>query len=123
MIDTAIIVGTIVNLPTEKTRPSGSWTQCRLRLLMADGDPVFAYLSAFDPDARRALRPLGPGDMVALAGTVRFAACPADDGQPPLVLLTAHRIFLAVRKMPPQSARKTEILVSSPAGISGDEDF
>jgi hypothetical protein len=90
-----IVVGTIVNIPTEKTDLGGrSWTQCRLRVATEGADPS-AYLSAFDQAAQRALRPLGPGDMVALAGTVRFVIWPASDGQPPLVsaFVSAHKIF------------------------------
>ncbi|CAG4889801.1 hypothetical protein [Paraburkholderia saeva] len=72
MLD-ALMTGTLVGAPQEKTGASGRpFVQCRVRVPISDGDAVFALVTAFDAEVRRALVALTAGDPVSLAGAIKI---------------------------------------------------
>lgn len=80
MLD-ALMTGTLVGAPQEKTGAGGRpFVQCRVRVPTAEGDAMFALVTAFDGDVRRALRALQAGDPVSLAGTIKLGVWNQTDG-------------------------------------------
>ncbi|CAG4924643.1 single-stranded DNA-binding protein [Paraburkholderia saeva] len=83
MID-GLVSGSLVRLPQEKTGASGrSFTQCRLRVPVTDGESLFVLAIAFDDDVRRSLCALTAGDSVSIAGPMRIGTwTPPQGGEP-----------------------------------------
>ncbi|MGF6954733.1 single-stranded DNA-binding protein [Paraburkholderia youngii] len=80
MID-ALISGSLVGAPQEKTGASGKpYVSCRLRVPVADGETLFVLATAFDAGVKRALAALGPGDPVSLAGPLKLGIWQPPDG-------------------------------------------
>ncbi|EEA00136.1 hypothetical protein BH160DRAFT_4548 [Burkholderia sp. H160] len=94
MID-ALVSGSLVDAPQEKTGASGKpYVQCRVRVPVADGESMFVLATAFDTDVRRALAALGAGDPVCLAGPLKLGIWSPPDGG-------ARRCSVAFTPVPP----------------------
>lgn len=101
MLD-ALMTGTLVGAPQEKTGPSGRpFVQCRVRVPSTDVEAIFALVTAFDSDVRRVLSALQAGDPVSLAGTIKLGVwSPTDGAARPSISMVASAIIspYSVRK-------------------------
>lgn len=94
MID-ALIGGKLYGQPVERTGKSGKpFVTARIRAAAGNGEPVFVNVIAFDRKACAALRALGEGDSVSLAGSLTPKVWAPDGGEPrPALDLVAHAVL------------------------------
>ncbi|MES2103358.1 MAG: single-stranded DNA-binding protein [Pseudomonadota bacterium] len=70
MID-ALITGKLYGPAQKRAGQSGSeYVTCKLKVTMADGEPIFCNVIAFDDHVQYVLTEMGDGDSVALSGAL-----------------------------------------------------
>jgi len=93
----ALIGGSIVGQPQEKTSGSGrTYVQCKLRV-PAGEDAVFVLVTAFDGEVRRALLAHASGDSIAVSGPMKLGIwTPPNGGEARVnVSMVAHALVSA----------------------------
>lgn len=81
MID-AFIAGKLHNNPQQRTAKTGKpFTTAKVLATTSKGETVFLNVLAFNESAQAALLALGPGDAVALAGSIEPTAWQDRNGE------------------------------------------
>lgn len=93
MID-ALIAGKLHGAPSQKTSKNGNtFTTAKVRVPTGE-DSTFCNVIAFDDGAQAALLALGPGEAVALAGSLKVGTWTARDGTArPSLDMTASQVL------------------------------
>ena len=93
MID-ALIAGKLHGQPSQRTSKNGNtFTTCKVRVPTGE-DSTFCNVIAFDEGAQAALLALGPGEAVALAGSLKVGTWTARDGTArPSLDMTASQVL------------------------------
>lgn len=93
MID-ALIAGKLHGAPSQKTSKNGNtFTTAKVRVPTGE-DSTFCNVIAFDEGAQAALLALGPGEAVALAGSLKVGTWTARDGTArPSLDMTASQVL------------------------------
>lgn len=93
MID-ALIAGKLHGAPSQKTSKNGNtFTTAKVRVPTGE-DSTFCNVIAFDEGAQAALLALGPGEAVALSGSLRVGTWTARDGTArPSLDMTASQVL------------------------------
>lgn len=80
----ALVMGTLLTQPTQRTSQRGAnFVTCRIRVAAAgtgDNDSVVANAICFDDDVQRELLSLGTGEQVAASGTIKVGVWQPQDG-------------------------------------------
>jgi hypothetical protein len=95
----AIVAGRLHDKPVARPGKAGElFATCNLRVSLADGEPIFVSVTAFESALVAALLAHAAGDLVAFAGEFSPKALISRDGSVYLALdVTAHTLLQPYR--------------------------